>query len=471
MQSGARRASIILGVFMAIVLIAGVILPLFQQNSTTTQPVPDPTDIPTATFPAPVADLNTLSFDQLYLHPTGLYTIAQPTGFDQAQPNSSSSIAQVNMVNNATLSVIDAYVENPGAPVTTDQLSERLTEDALAATWTRFTNWEETSRRVDGDRLMIDFSVRLNNQDYVARQEVWTDGEWIYAVRVLTPSNAIDYLRYLLDNVKSTITPNKALATTPFDWTVTYDPVYSHLLRHPSDWQVVDGGAGRPTTLSGTNGVTVRIEGRANTSVADEAAARAWIEAERPGATVLSVQPVQRGESSGFSIAYGYSTLDGEPQSGLAVLLNGADGLLHAANLRFSGNGIDLNAVEVTAEATPAPESALLPDLGTESAGDDSQQSSLAQAMGTFQVVAPLNLSPASAPPTATPFFTPTPIIPVESTAEATAAAEATSEATTEAAVEATSEVEATAEAEVTAEAEATVEAAAEATAEATSAP
>jgi hypothetical protein len=70
MQSGARRASIILGVFMAIVLIAGVILPLFQQNITTTQPVPDPTAIPTATFPAPVADLNTISFDQLYLHPS-----------------------------------------------------------------------------------------------------------------------------------------------------------------------------------------------------------------------------------------------------------------------------------------------------------------------------------------------------------------------------------------------------------------
>lgn len=469
MQSGARRASIILGVFMAIVLIAGVILPLFQQNITTTQPVPDPTAIPTATFPAPVADLNTISFDQLYLHPSGLYTIAQPTGFDQMQPNSSATIAQVNMVNNATLSVIDAYVENPGGEVTVDQLSERLTEEALAATWTRFTNWDETSRRLDGDRLMIDFNIRLNNQNYVARQEVWTDGEWIYAVRVLTPNNAIEYLRYLLDNVKNTITPNKALATTPFDWTVTYDPVYNHLLRHPSDWQLVDGGSGRPTTLSGTDGVTVRIEGRANASVADEAAARAWIEAERPGATVLSVEPVERGEGQGFSVAYGFTTLDGEPQSGLAVLLNGADSVLHVANLRFPGNQVDLNAVEITPEATPAPESALLPELGTEftNPGDDPRVPPLAQAMDTFQLVAPLNLSPASAPPTATPFFTPTPLIPVESTAEATPAAEATAAA--EAETEAEADVEGETEAEATAEAADEVEA--EATAEATDTP
>jgi hypothetical protein len=444
---------------MAIVLIASVVLPLFQQNLTTTQPVPDPTDVPTATFPAPVSSLDTITFDQLYLHPTGLYTIAQPTGFDQAQPNNSAAIAQVNMVNNATLSVIDAYVENPGAPVTADQLSDRLTEEALAATWTRFTNWDETSRRLDGDRLVIDFSVRLNNQDYVARQSVWTDGEWIYAVRVLTPSNAIDYLRYLLDNVGSSITPNKGFAGTPFEWLVTYDPVYNHLLRHPADWQVVDGGAGRPTTLSGANGITARVEARPNTSVADEAAARAWVEAERPGASILSVVPVQRGEGQGFSVAYEYTTLDGEPQSGLAVLLNGADGALHIANLRFTGGGIDLNAVEVTAEATPAPESALLPELGADfaSPGDDPRVPPLAQAMETFQLVAPINLSPASAPPTATPFMTPTPLL----------AAEATSEATES--VEATSEAEATAEA--TSEAEATAEVTEEATAEATTAP
>lgn len=424
MQSGARRASIILGVFMAVVLIAGVILPLFSQNATTTQTI-QPTDAPVPTFPPPISDFTTISFDEYYLHPTGLFMIAQPTGFDVSQPNSSVTIAQVNMVDQEALSVIDAYVEDAGTAISAADLDARFNEATLDQSWSRFNNWTELSRRMDGDTLVIDFEVILQNMTYVARQRVWTDGEWIYVVRVLAPENATDFLVFLLDQLAGTMQPFKVFVGTPFDWQAYYDHTLSHIIRYPSGWVVADSAPGRPASITGTDGEALRVEAQANTSVADEEAARAWVERQRSGATVLSVAPVTRDEVSGFSVAYTFRTADGAPQSGLAVLLNGTDGTLHVANLRFAAEDVDLNVVDtevVTAavEVTPEAEATVeAPDLQNP---DAMIYRNLALSMGTFRLMPPLNLSAASLPE-ATPTPLPT-AAPIEVTAEATPEAE-----------------------------------------------
>jgi hypothetical protein len=420
MQSGARRASIILGVFMAVVLIAGVILPLFSQNTPTTQTI-DPTDAPVPTFPPPISDFTTLAFDQYYLHPTGLFMIAQPTGFEVSQPNSSVTIAQVNMVDQEALSVIDAYVEDPGAAITAADLDARFNEATLDQSWSRFNNWTELSRRMDGDTLVIDFEVVLQNMTYVARQHVWTDGDWIYVVRVLAPENATDFLVYLLDQLAATMQPFKFFAGTPFDWQAYYDHLLSHIIRYPSGWTVTDSAPGRPASITGTSGEALRVEALANTSVEDEDAARAWVESQRSGATVLSVAPVTREEVSGFSVAYTFRTADGAPQSGLAVLLNGTDGTLHVANLRFAAEDVDLNTVDTQADAAvteATPEAEATVEAAPSEDSDDALYRNLALSMGTFRLMPPLNLSPSSLPE-ATPTPLPT-AVPVELTAEAT---------------------------------------------------
>jgi hypothetical protein len=56
------------------------------------------------------------------------------------------------------------------------------------------------------------------------------------------------------------------------------------------------------------------------------------------------VEPVTRAEADGFSVAYSYTDIDGESNSGLAILLNGSDNALRVANLRFPEAGIDLNS-------------------------------------------------------------------------------------------------------------------------------
>lgn len=465
----ARRASIALGVFMTIVLIAGAILPLLGQNTTSVATLPPPTPAPTATLPPPITDFSNITFEKAYLHPTGLFAVSQPQGWVASNPTQTASQAQVNFINNAALSVIDVYVEKPAvAPVLSEELSARFTEDVLDASWANFSNWSETNRRMDGDRLLIDFAIALQGQQYVARQIVTTDGEWIYVTRVLAPNNATGVITYLMENMPTTFVPFKQFDNTPFDWQSYFDHQDNHAIRFPQSWTVGDSAPGRLASISGINGERLRVQGFDGVSVEDEAAARAWVESERAGATVLSVEPTTRGELNGFSVAYAFADADGEPQSGLAVLLNGADGVLHTANLYFTANNVDLNTVATLQEE--AATAAANPDIAEPTAeatgevadlfggldgiipvetetGDQTERNyvNYATVMSTFSLIPVLDWSTDSLP-LATPTPLPTPL-PVEATAEATAEAELTEEAsaTEEASEEATAE--ATAEA------------------------
>ena len=415
MNDNAKRASLYLGIFLAVVMIGGIFLPLIRNNTPTTQDVPEPTATPLPTFPPPPADLTTIAFDKYYLHPSGIFAIAQPDGWTASEPSRGTTIAQVNLVNNATLAVVDSYIEDPATPLTADQLSDHFSESAINSSWANFTTWTESSRRLEGERLILDFTVTLQGRTYVARQQAWTDGDWVYVVRVLVPENATELLRYLLDNFVASLRPMTIFQGTPLNWSAYYDPNANHIIRYPQEWAVTDSAPGRPTSISSNDGILLRVEARAGAAVADEAAARAFVEGTRSGVSVTSVQPVERGTAQGFSVAYGYTTVDGSRESGLAVLLNTADETLHIANLLFPTSDIDLNTVSA---GEPAPEATAEPS-------SSDAYLPLAQAMGTFTVIEPISLSEASLPATATPMPTVAP----------------TSEATTEATTEATSEV------------------------------
>lgn len=437
-NTSTKRLSIILGVFMAIVLIAGAIIPLISDpTATTTTQTTNPTTAPVPTFPPPISDYSTISFDQVYLHPSGLFTIGQPTGWVVSQPNTTSNLAQIQMINNSALSVIDTYVEDPGVPVTPEQLSDRFSDDVIAASWTQFTNYDETNRSLQDDTLVIDFVTRVaNGQTYVARQNVWTDGNWIYVVRVLVPENATDLLRFLLENMRASLTPFTTFAGQPFNWTAYYDSATSHIIRFPNTWTVTDSAPGRPASISGEGGVNLRVETRANAAVADEAAASALVENELSGATILSVEPVERGGNSGFSVAYAFTDIEGAAHSGLAVLLNNDNGALHIADLRFRARQVDLNAVSAGAANSGAAEATA---EATETvAADGGQYADLKLVMDSFQILPPLNLSAASLPD-ATPTALPTPA-PSDATEEATGEATAEADAADDAAPEATAE-------------------------------
>ena len=411
----AKRASVILGVFMAIVLLGSTFLQLISRNRTTTQTtVPTATAIPT--FPPPPSTSG-LDFSTLYLHPTNIFAIGQPSGFDQASPSQTVNLAQVNLVNNAGQAVIDAFVQDPQEPMTTEGLSAFFSEQVLDSTWDFFQSWTESSRQTSATDLTIDFAVTFQSQQYVARQRAWTDGTWIYSVRVLTPSNAVDYLRALLDGAAASMIGFTQFAGTPMNWTALYDYTNGMTIRYPQTWQVTDGGSGRPATVTSPDGATVRVEARQGQTVDSQDAAAAILQQIRPGATVVVATEVTNAASatevgtSGWRLTYTTVTADGETQSGIAQILNGADGNLYVAVLR-APNG----ALAGAAEATVEP---------------GSSAAEYAQIMDTFSVLPPMNLSVSSLPPTPTPSNTPLPVTP-SNTPEPTATATATSTDTPE---------------------------------------
>jgi hypothetical protein len=174
--------------------------------------------------------------------------------------------------------------------------------------------------------------------------------------------------------------------------------------------------------------------------VADEAAAEAFVTGRQPNATVLSVAPVERGDAAGFSVAYAYTTADGDPQSGLTVLLN-ADNGLHVANLRFAGANVDLNALE---SADPAPETTA--EATAEAVAVASPDEVRAQVMNTFSLLpVTLNLAGANA--------TPTPLPTTDAAPEATDDEVAATETAEEAEAVETEAAETDAAADATAEA------------------
>ena len=431
MQSNnSKRASIILGGFMIFVLLMGAVVPMFRNQTASTSNA-QPTPVPTATFPAPIANLQTVAFDKLYLHPSGLFAVAQPTGWEPSGPVTEANRAAITMVNNDQLSIIEVSVERSEPPITSlDELDARFDSNYLEASWANYGDWSEAARRVENEKLLIDFNLSLNRQTYVARQLSWYDADgWIYNVRVVAPSNATDELVYILSGLVESVRPFKQFAGTPFEWTSFYDQLAHHVIRYPAAWSLTDSVFGGPTSITGTNGEALRLDTEGGTNVADEDAASAWLMAQRPSATVLSVQSVERSEASGFAVAYSFRTVDGEPYSGLAVLLNAADESLHSANLSFPGADIDLNAGGAPAEATP--EATVDPLAPVEPDAD----AIYAEMMSTFTILPALPL--AQAAPTPTPL--PAPVQETTPEAEATEAATESAEAdATDAADEAT---------------------------------
>lgn len=373
----------IAAIALAVLMGASIFFPLFQSNRALTTPV-TPTDIPQPTLPPPVTDFSGISFDQRYLHPSGLYTVAQPTGFEPTNPNNNGQIVQVNMRNADTLAVIETLVEYPAEPIADlDALSARLDQNFLENSWRSYTSWSETNRRVDAEknRVVIDFNLTQTRQNFIGRHVAWlTENGQVNMVRVVTPDNARDYLLHVLDQMIPTIQPVDAFSGSPVGWTSYFSADEGYIVRYPQTWFVTDGTTGTPITIEGEESV-LRLETVEGTTIADADAAEAYVQSARPNAEIVSVEPVERDGANGFAVAYSETNLDGDAFSGQMLLLNdSATGRLLTASARVNQSGVDFNALEETVEISPFVQTA-------------------ANILASFRAAAPLNL-PVPAPVT-----------------------------------------------------------------------
>lgn len=344
-----RRVTVVLGFVLAGAMALSMIIPLLQPTTQTIQPTatPRPTEIPPP-------DPATVSFTQDYLHPSGLFRQVLPQDWTVGSASSTTGEALVTLRNDAISSIAEIRIIEPQSAITSpDELSTLFTEQWLEESWSQYSRWQEDTRNVNAQRLVMDFSLSRGRQDFIARQVAFAEGDWVYTVRVVTPENAAEFLRFMLDRLIEHFSPNTAFMGTPLTWAGYYDAADQHLIRFPDHWDVTDAADGAPASISGpvepgaADEVILRVEADdALISTADEA--RDWVASWRAGVTPTNV--VALGDDSdneaahGFDVSYTQQTVDGERYSGLIRLINGADGRLHVADMRFPASAAELSA-------------------------------------------------------------------------------------------------------------------------------
>jgi hypothetical protein len=291
--------------------------------------------------------LSVIAFDQAYLHPSGLYTAKYPAGWTTSRPSNNGTQVQVNFENTAMQSVVEVYVDVPVPAISTvEELNARFDENTLASGWRQYSGgWKETGREIDAatKTVTIDFELEQRNQTYIARHvaQLREDG-WVYVTRAVTPINASNLLFDLVAKAQNAITPVELFRTTTVSWNSFYSETDNLIIRHPTNWIVRDGAAGEPVTIESSGQGTLFIDSVEATTVADEEAASAFVVSRRPDAEILTVSPVERNGGSGFAVSFRTRNSEGEPQSGLAVLLNDGE-TLRTATVRLNGVDVDFN--------------------------------------------------------------------------------------------------------------------------------
>lgn len=378
--SGGRLAAF-LGLAMVLTVIASMVLTTLLPAGVTRSPdVPDQTNFlqdPTpgpVVFPTPDPNGPGLARAVLAVHPSGTFTIAQPQGFTPTH-SASELVHSFSMVDTGRFSVIHAYLQAFAGPQDLNTLDIYNSQGTLAATWSSYDSWTETGREQAGGRLVIDFTLGLGENTYLAREITWPVAEnpaIIYVIRFVVPDNNLALLGELELMIIPSYDAIPEALTVPLVWPGVASTTGGYALRYAPDWTLVEAASGSLTTLTTPDGGTLTLTTEDNV-IASEDDARAWAEASRTDVSVLAVEPVERTLGEGYAVTYTFATADGEPQSGLSLLLNGPEDQTKIATLRLDQADVNLLDPQTrTAQAvlwqaldtfTPLPADAIRPGV------------------------------------------------------------------------------------------------------------
>ena len=348
MNKTTKTLTYVIGIIMTIAMVGSLILPMLSSNigqAETDTGAGRPTPLPAPTFPPP-PDTAAISFDRKYLHNSGLFTIGAPTGWSATAGGNTADELRASLTNADLLSVIEARISKNHAGIAdSEALSAFLDKTWLGQTWSGYSRWDETSRKITADGIVqIDFNLSRGRSHMIARQESWLEGGDIYSVRVVMAENASQALKYILRGAIDSMERLPIYAAAPFGWAAYFDNLDKHIVRYPSDWEVTDAAEGVPATIVG-DGASLVLS-TVDVAVKSEDEAMDWIQGWRSGVKARSAEAVEVDGFAGYKVSYHLSTLDGEPESGLAIVFNGADNRLHVANLRISNISDDLLTVD-----------------------------------------------------------------------------------------------------------------------------
>ncbi len=348
-------------------------LPTAQPTALPTATIPRsrplPTARPTATTPGllplptvPPGGLRLVP-RQTVFHSSGVFSVPQIIGWNQSidypeetiLPRGTSEFARFGMsfINADAASVIHAFVERDpdrhvGSKkvVSIQDLSAYYDQETLSQAWAQYTGgWKEIGRRLESNRVVIDFQLGVYGNPYRGRQISKISGDWLLVLRLVAPGNYPG----LLDRLQSLVLPGFQLwseaLVAPLEWSALADSVAGYVIRYPPDWSKIDGELGKPLVIMGRishDVITLTTRSLPGQAVRTEEKARAWLKATWPWATIQTVRPERRNAASGFTLSYIDIDEDDNPRSAIVTLLNGANGTLYVANIQTTARGLDL---------------------------------------------------------------------------------------------------------------------------------
>ena len=341
-----KRMSIIIGSFLVIVMGATAILPAIstptQTQTIETTPLPSPEP-----FPQPIMYTD-LDFSARYLHPSALYTvpIPQPLGWNQILPSSEAGLSRVTM--RSELHVIEVYIQNAQG-LTAEDLVEQFSNTILERTWRNYQNIE---RRGPGelrdDRFYVDYNLTLNRRNFNARHLAWTDGDRLYVVRVVGPSNATELTIFLTEQMAAEIHAIPNFQMGDAGWSGHYDALAGYAIRFPADWELQDSAAGQPTSIAIDQGTSLRLASLP-VVVDSEGEGHRLLAAEITNANILSSIDWE----GGYLVSFTHETALGAERSGLWRILPLSESTL-IAEIDLAENELDM--IALTADSAPDDE-------------------------------------------------------------------------------------------------------------------
>ena len=348
MNKTTKTLTYVIGIIMTVAMVGSLILPMISSQvgvGDSYLETPQPTPIPEPTMPPP-PDTSSIDFDSRYLHRSGLFTIGAPTGWSPATDSSTADELRAGLNNSDLQSVVELRIsKNHAGLADAEALSDFLDNTWLGHTWSGYTGWDETSRKIVGDAVVqIDFNVRRGRTHLIARQESWIEDGEIYSTRVITAENAAQALKFLLRGIAGSVERIGEYVDAPYDWDAYFDNLDKHVVRFPSHWEVTDAAEGLPATIEGDS--VVLVVSTVDIALASEDDAMDWSENWRSGVKAHSARAVDVAGAAGYQVSYRLKTLDGAVKSGLMIMLHGTDNRLHVANIRMPDLDEDLLAAD-----------------------------------------------------------------------------------------------------------------------------
>lgn len=356
---------IVMGGLMAFSLVAGLLInfidpDLSNPNGVSGDPVDfEITQVPTSEtlqeLPFPFSDVNV---SRRAIHRTGLFEVPLPDG-DWSVLGSSGNTYDINS-NRATLILRSG--ERLVIAQTTLQLginyedieslsTNYLTDEFLLSDWsTEYDSVEITQRAVSEFFVTVDFNLVDGELVYYGRQISWQESGNLFNLRFVVPSNNPDLLANLQKEFLENIVFYPEIMDTPLSsWQANVDTEFNHMVKLPSEWQVLSGESGVPITYYDPNQdeLLVTMASHADFNLASIDDAQAFVSTLRENAEIIEAQAVSQTFADGYWISFNYPNFDGDLISAAVALFNNGANLSYV-ELRLPEGG--LNLLDTTSE-------------------------------------------------------------------------------------------------------------------------